>query len=84
MLNNFHPSLPSVKIDGVEYFVRAYRDESTGKVILPRKMPVLYKWQDYRTSNGNQRKRKIRVSKLTKIYQTALLKIKDKYDEVEA
>lgn len=79
MQTNIYWSFPSVKIDGAEYFIRAYRDENTGKVVFPRKAPAIYKWQDYRTRNGNLRKRKIRVSKLTPIYQTALSELSAKY-----
>jgi hypothetical protein len=72
-----YPTYLSVKIDDKTFTAKAWRNIDTGEVALSSK---IYKMQEYTTSNGNKRLRKMRVSPVShsEIYQKALVALDEK------
>ena len=74
---NAYPTYLSVKIDDKTFAAKAWKNIDTGEVALSNK---IYKMQEYTTSNGNKRLRKIRVSPVSQseTYQKALMALDEK------
>lgn len=73
--------IATVKIDDIEYGTSAYFDGDTGKIVISR-ITKFWQYQVYKTRNGREFLRRIRVSpiKNRELYKAVIRAFRAKYD----